>query len=136
MMQDEPAVIAFFRHWLARRRMTPERAAFIASDAFLKTYEWAALRYAVLEKYGARCVICGRTPEDDVVIVVDHIRSRRRFPHLALEISNLEPACRQCNWGKGNKTRDWRPDRWASRLRRRALSGFRAPRRLRRPSDP
>ncbi|WP_435018406.1 HNH endonuclease [Tundrisphaera sp. TA3] len=100
------------RRWRASRRarkaMTPERAAWIASDAFLKSYEWAAVRYAVLEKHGARCVICGLTPHDGIVIVVDHIKSRRSRPDLALEPSNCQPTCRQCNWGKGNKARDWR----------------------------
>ena len=39
---------------------------------------------------------------------MDHIKPRARFPHLALDIRNLQPACADCNTGKGNGAQtDW-----------------------------
>jgi len=40
---------------------------------------------------------------------VDHIRPRRYYPELALELGNLQVLCAACNQGKGNKdATDWR----------------------------
>lgn len=39
----------------------------------------------------------------------DHVRPRKTHPHLALEPSNGQPLCDDCNPGKGNRSdRDWR----------------------------
>lgn len=41
---------------------------------------------------------------------VDHIKPRRLFPWLALELKNLQVLCHDCNHGKGNWDQtDWRP---------------------------
>ena len=52
---------------------------------------------------------CGRTRRDGIIINVDHIKPRKTHPHLALEPSNLQVLCNECNLGKGNKFKtDWR----------------------------
>ena len=55
---------------------------------------------------------CGRSKkEHGVVIHVDHIKPRSKFPELALEFDNLQILCDDCNIGKCNKYEDdWRPD--------------------------
>jgi 5-methylcytosine-specific restriction endonuclease McrA len=62
-----------------------------------------------LKKYGTRCQCCGATPADGVKMNVDHIKPRKLFPQLALDISNLQVLCEVCNHGKGNwDMTDWR----------------------------
>ena len=52
---------------------------------------------------------CGHRGTQDNPLQVDHIKPRSKFPHLALEISNLQVLCRDCNLGKGNRdATDWR----------------------------
>ena len=76
---------------------------------FLDTREWKELRYRAFLKYGNRCVVCGRSAREGAALNMDHIKPRARFPHLALDIGNLQPACTDCNTGKGNwDTTDWR----------------------------
>lgn len=84
---------------------------FIASDAFLSTYEWRRVRMVALKKYGARCQCCGASPVDGAVMNVDHIKPRKLFPQLALDVDNLQILCHDCNHGKGNwDMTDWRPE--------------------------
>ena len=94
---------------LEKKRTIKLTKSYAASDAFLASYEWRVLRMQVLKEEGARCVCCGATPADGVRVHVDHIKPRRRFPHLALERSNLQVLCEVCNHGKGNWDQtDWR----------------------------
>lgn len=74
----------------------------VTSDSFLSTYEWRKLRYKVLLKYGRKCACCGATPEDGRQVHVDHIKPRKKYPELALEFSNLQVLCGECNHGKSN----------------------------------
>jgi hypothetical protein len=79
------------------------------TDPFLQSREWRTVRMRVLEKHGAKCQCCGRTPRDGITITVDHIKPRTRYPELALTESNLQILCNECNHGKGNwSERDWR----------------------------
>ena len=81
----------------------------VASDEFLSTYEWRRVRMMALKKYGPRCQCCGATPADGAVMNVDHIKPRKLFPSLALDINNLQILCHNCNHGKGNWDQtDWR----------------------------
>jgi 5-methylcytosine-specific restriction endonuclease McrA len=81
----------------------------VSSDAFLQTFEWRKLRMEALKKYGPRCMCCGATPQTGAVMNVDHIKPRKIFPELALEIDNLQVLCNECNHGKGNwDMTDWR----------------------------
>jgi len=79
------------------------------SDAFLLSYEWRRVRMEVLKRDGARCACCGATPQDGLRTHVDHIKPRRIYPQLALDLTNLQVLCEQCNHGKGNwDMTDWR----------------------------
>lgn len=81
----------------------------VVSDAFLQTYEWRKLRMEALKKYTPRCMCCGATPATGAVMNVDHIKPRRLFPSLAMDINNLQILCHDCNHGKGNWDQtDWR----------------------------
>lgn len=41
---------------------------------------------------------------------VDHVKPRKLFPHLALDVDNLQILCDACNHGKSNWDQtDWRP---------------------------
>lgn len=85
------------------------RGIHTSSDAFLMTYEWRKVRMEALKKYGARCQCCGATPAHGAVMNVDHIKPRKLFPHLALDLNNLQVLCHDCNHGKGNwDMTDWR----------------------------
>lgn len=76
---------------------------------FLETFAWRKLRMEALIKYGRRCVCCGATPMMGAVMNVDHIKPRKLFPELALDINNLQILCGECNHGKGNWDQtDWR----------------------------
>jgi len=81
------------------------------NDAFFSSREWRELRYRVIEKYGARCMACGRNPKDHgIVIHCDHIKPRLKYPKLELVFENLQLLCEDCNLGKSYKFEtDWRP---------------------------
>ena len=82
---------------------------FVTTDAFLSSYEWRKLRMQALIKYGRKCMCCGATPATGAVMNVDHIKPRKRYPELALNIDNLQILCHDCNHGKGNwNETDWR----------------------------
>lgn len=80
-----------------------DRQAFYDSDA------WKRLRYQALKMHGAICQCCGASRADGVQIHVDHIKPRSKYPHLELELSNLQILCEPCNIGKSaiDET-DWR----------------------------
>lgn len=100
-----PAKVEANREWHPKVSL-----ASVASDDFLKSYEWRRVRIMALKKYGPRCQCCGATPEDGVKMNVDHIKPRKKFPLLALEVDNLQILCEVCNHGKGNwDETDWRP---------------------------
>lgn len=84
----------------------------VDSKEFLLTYEWRKVRMMALKMHGPKCQCCGATPSGGAVMNVDHIKPRKGFPHLALEINNLQILCNECNHGKGNWDQtDWRPTR-------------------------
>ena len=81
----------------------------VASDAFLETYEWRRVRMMALKKHGPVCMCCGASPATGAVMNVDHIKPRKLFPQLALDVDNLQILCHECNHGKGNwDMTDWR----------------------------
>ncbi|MCH9024334.1 MAG: HNH endonuclease [candidate division Zixibacteria bacterium] len=86
-------------------------AAKADTDDFYSSKEWRSLRYRVLRKYSAECMCCGRSKKNDgVVIHVDHIKPRSKYPYLALDFKNLQLLCEDCNLGKSNiDETDWRP---------------------------
>lgn len=80
-----------------------------AADDFLHSFEWKSVRMMALKKYGAVCQCCGASPKNGAVMNVDHIKPRKIFPQLALDVDNLQILCGDCNHGKGNwDMTDWR----------------------------
>lgn len=99
-------ILAAARAWMVPKNARQEPAT---ADHFLLSREWAAVRMVAIERDGGRCACCGRTSADGVVMNVDHIKPRVRYPELALTPSNLQVLCAQCNEGKGNRYEtDWR----------------------------
>ena len=88
-----------------KREKPEDRKAFYLSDA------WRALRYRALKLHGAACQCCGATAKSSGrPLHVDHIKPRSKFPHLELEITNLQVLCEDCNLGKSaHDDTDWRP---------------------------
>ena len=80
-----------------------------SEDSFLDSYIWRKTRLKVLKRDGAKCVCCGATPADGLKMHVDHIKPRKKYPELALDMDNLQVLCEICNHGKGNwDETDWR----------------------------
>lgn len=78
-------------------------------DDFFVSREWRELRYLVIQRNGARCLACGRSPQDGVRIHVDHIVPVSKDWSKRLDFSNLQVLCEDCNIGKSNTDRtDWR----------------------------
>ncbi len=87
----------------------------VMGAAFLESYAWRRLRVIALGYYGPKCMCCGATPDSGAVMNVDHIKPRKVFPQLALNLDNLQVLCHPCNHGKGNwDMTDWRPERFKS----------------------
>ena len=89
------------------------------SKDFYESREWRRVRYAVLKKHGARCLCCGRSPnKHGIVVHVDHIKPRSKFPELELNPNNLQILCEDCNLGKSNlDSTDWRRPKTPSVVR-------------------
>lgn len=79
-----------------------------ASDEFLQSFEWRSLRMMAFKRYGTICSCCGSSPSHGAVLNVDHIKPRKLFPNLALDLNNLQVLCHECNHGKGN----WDHTQW------------------------
>jgi 5-methylcytosine-specific restriction endonuclease McrA len=62
---------------------------------------WLLLRYKAFKLYGNQCACCGAKPPQ-VVLHVDHIKPKSKFPELAFSLSNLQILCEACNMGKSN----------------------------------
>lgn len=93
-----------------KTRVRGAKDAYIASDEFLSSFEWRMVRMQALKLHGPKCMCCGATPADGAVMNVDHIKPRKLFPEFALDVSNLQILCHECNYGKGNWDQtDWRP---------------------------
>lgn len=104
----QPAMVVSISVEVSLVPIDDERRAYVNSPAFLASFEWRQLRFKALQKYGRRCQCCGASPGSGAVMNVDHVKSRRRFPELALDIGNLQVLCEDCNHGKGNETIDFR----------------------------
>lgn len=82
--------------------------AYANDPAFLNSFEWRQLRFEALRIYGRQCQCCGASPATGAVMHVDHVKPRRKFPELALDINNLQVLCAECNHGKCNEIADFR----------------------------
>lgn len=82
-------------------------------DPFYESYEWQRIRFQALLKHGNKCLSCNRDNRSGVVLHVDHIKPRSKYPELELDINNLQVLCGDCNLGKSNsyETDFRRPER-------------------------
>src|SRR5829696_6410279 len=86
------AFTLLFRLLRGRRYAFGWTARFIASPAFLRAPEWRRVRYDALRANNGRCELCGRNKHQlppGEHLNVDHVRSRKARPDLALEVTNL-----------------------------------------------
>lgn len=82
------------------------------NEDFYNSKAWRSIRYMAFKQYGKHCMCCGATAQSGVVMHVDHIKPRSKFPELALTLSNLQILCEDCNIGKGAwDSTDWRAPR-------------------------
>lgn len=90
-------------------RRVPAKAKAPSAD-FYQSWAWKEARYAAIKRHGRKCLCCGWSPSDGPgYLVVDHIKPVRTHPNLALEPTNLQVLCNDCNMGKSYKhTDDWR----------------------------
>lgn len=96
-------------HILPIKKPAKKKKDFVMTDEFLRSFPWRKLRMQAITKYGNQCQCCGASPKTGAVINVDHIKPRKLFPALALDITNLQILCGECNHGKGNwDSTDWR----------------------------
>ena len=70
---------------------------------FYSTREWRSIRYDVIRSSDGKCKECGRSRADGIIIHIDHIKPRSKFPELELLFANLQVLCEDCNIGKSNK---------------------------------
>ena len=82
----------------------PVRLRTKKNGGFYSSWEWKNARYVALKTNGYRCQCCGWRPgdTDHGHLVVDHVKPRSKYPGLALEQSNLQVLCNDCNMGKSN----------------------------------
>jgi len=85
-----------------KKKMRQFRRNNYSATNFYQSREWLELRYLALQKHGRQCQCCGAVPPR-VVLHVDHIKPKSRYPELALVLSNLQILCEACNRGKSNK---------------------------------
>jgi 5-methylcytosine-specific restriction endonuclease McrA len=71
---------------------------------FYSTREWRELRWKVVSISNGCCSVCGRnSKQHGVILHVDHIKPRSKYPQLELVQSNMQVLCEECNIGKGAK---------------------------------
>lgn len=69
---------------------------------FYRTKAWRELRLSILLESDCSCKICGITSERGAILHVDHIKPRSLYPELALDKSNLQVLCEDCNIAKSD----------------------------------
>lgn len=71
-------------------------------------HAWKKLRYKALLRSQGRCEACGNGRKQNVILHVDHIKPKKYFPELTLNLNNLQVLCQDCNLGKGTEDEtDW-----------------------------
>ena len=51
--------------------------------SFYESREWKELRYRVLKNHNGRCCLCGRTASHGIILHVDHILPKSKYPSFA-----------------------------------------------------
>lgn len=79
-------------------------------DGFYNSREWRSVRFEALKLSNGCCTLCGRSNrQHGVILHVDHIKPKSKYPDLSLTLSNLQVLCEDCNLGKSNRDdTDWR----------------------------
>ena len=80
------------------RRIRSQRLAAARTLGTHTDAEWRAL----VDRFGGRCVRCGRTPH---AVEKDHIKPLYRGGGGAID--NLQPVCAWCNCSKGPESFNW-----------------------------
>jgi len=110
-----------------KSRCRKDEAFDLNPEVFYKSWRWKELRLIALDTCGRRCVSCGAKPSanNSVVLHIDHIKPLRCHPELALDLSNLQVLCEDCNQGKSwFNTKDYRDDDQRERLSNTQLSSI------------
>lgn len=101
-LREAQETIQRLEHQLAKAK------AFAKHD-FYDSPAWQRLRYEALRRANGCCELCGMSKSDGVIIQVDHIKPRSKYPELELDPNNLQVLCKPCNLGKSNRdATDWR----------------------------
>jgi len=113
--KDVPTPIFKAKAKSKKKRRNKKKLQYVSradNQDFYSSQQWRTLRVRVMEKYECKCMMCGRSPKaHGVVIHVDHIKPRSRYPSLSLCFDNLQLLCEDCNIGKSNRYKtDYRPD--------------------------
>jgi HNH endonuclease len=96
--------------WEGNSALPPPPKSKDKSANFYETDAWRTVRYKALKLNGGCCQCCGARAAANKPLHVDHIKPRSKYPHLELELSNLQVLCKDCNLGKGARDKtDWRP---------------------------
>ena len=69
------------------------------SRKFMNSREWKKLRTEFMAESEKVCVRCGATEE----LQADHIKPKSKYPELALDKTNLQVLCWECNKKKSTK---------------------------------
>jgi hypothetical protein len=110
-MDSNSAMVATIRWMRSNGQVIPPSKVTrrIPAETFYKSPEWRAVRYSALRASNGRCVLCGAPAAVGAPLHVDHIKPRSLFPDLALDPTNLQVLCEDCNLGKSNTDSiDWR----------------------------
>lgn len=88
-----------------KRKRWKERPKYVPGmdSEFYNTWEWRDLRWQVLTASNGKCKACNRGKDNGIILHVDHIKPRSKFPALELVFDNLQVLCEDCNIGKSNK---------------------------------
>jgi len=73
----------------------------IMSKAETKIKVQAGIRWQVFKRDDWKCVACGRSAEDNIILHIDHIIPRSKGGKD--EMDNYQTLCETCNIGKSNK---------------------------------
>jgi 5-methylcytosine-specific restriction endonuclease McrA len=91
--------IAYFRpaYLAAKPSKADPQAAQRAEDArFYAGSPWRKLRKLKLD-HDPLCERCEKAGVTEVAVHVHHIRARKQFPELAMDLDNLEALCHSCH---------------------------------------
>lgn len=108
---DVSSRIAELNHVRKKRgKSKPKNPHKVPDDRFMVSLEWRQIRYLTLKNCDGRCMCCGASAADGARLHVDHIKPRKTHPQLALNVTNVQVLCDDCNIGKGGwDDTDWRP---------------------------